>query len=405
MEKELPQVLVAQLGAREHYSIPRMCQRAGVLSLFYTDFWVSVPRPLAGLAKRFGSPGMQRLIGRWTTDIPMHLVQSYPLASSCWQWRLRRTRGRHAISALHERWGKDFATRVTRELDRVDHTTFFGFSTASLEALAHERRSGGLAVLDEIAPTHMEEEILTVERHRFPGWEPEGETLSKSFLERRENEWDAAHRIIVNSEWTKNALIARGVTPNKIYVVPVAYEGQITGYPRTPRQSEPLRVLWVGTLCLRKGFPYAIDAAKKLEGLPVRFTFAGPSYIDLKCISWPSNSQYMGQVPRINVRRLFESHDVFLLPTLSDGFALTQLEAMAHGLPVIATHNCGDVVQDERSGLRIEAGSAEAIVTAIMRFLDGQITLEDASVHALERVEKFRLDEVWNTLRQVLTPA
>ena len=162
--------------------------------------------------------------------------------------------------------------------------------------------------------------------------------------------------------------------------------------------------MWLGTLCLRKGFPYALEAARKLEKHPVNFTFAGPSDIDLRQIKWPGNANYIGQVPRISVRGIWESHDLFLLPTLSDGFAITQIEAMAHGLPVITTDRCGDVVEDGLSGIKIQAGSTEAIVEAVLRFLDGEIELAAASVSALKRSEKFSPSEAWNILAPVLTP-
>lgn len=397
-------VVVGQLGAREHYEIPRMCHASGVLAQFHTDVWADLPANVSAHLKNSGGAALRRLLGRHVPDIPAQLVRSYPVAAAWWWWHLRRAQGRHALYTLHEQWGKGFASRVARKLDSVEHTTFFGFASGSLEALAHERRAGRLAVLDEIAPTHLEEEILAQERRRFPGWESGGEPIPPSFLGRLEEEWDTAHRIMVNSEWSKQALVGRGVDPNKVFVVPVAFGGGTDSEPRTIPATRALRVLWLGTLCLRKGFPYALEAARRLANHPVNFTFAGPSDIDLRQITWPSNARYLGQVPRTEARRLWENHDLFLLPTLSDGFAITQIEAMAHGLPVIATHHCGDVVEDGLSGLKIMGGSTGAIVEAIIRFLDREIDLGAASLRALKRSKQFSPTEVWKKLLPVLTP-
>ena len=61
----------------------------------------------------------------------------------------------------------------------------------------------------------------------------------------------------------------------------------------------------------------------------------------------------------------YRAADIFILPTLSDGFAITQLEAQAYGLPVISSRFCGRVVQSGRNGLILEEPSAACIAAAI----------------------------------------
>jgi glycosyltransferase involved in cell wall biosynthesis len=60
--------------------------------------------------------------------------------------------------------------------------------------------------------------------------------------------------------------------------------------------------------------------------------------------------RWIGSVPREDAARFYRDADVFLFPTFSDGFGLTQLEAQAWKLPVIATKFCGDVVEDGKNG-------------------------------------------------------
>src|SRR5262249_2058428 len=61
----------------------------------------------------------------------------------------------------------------------------------------------------------------------------------------------------------------------------------------------------------------------------------------------------------------YRDADIFILPTLSDGFALTQLEAQTHGLPVIASRCCGEVVRDRINGIVLEEPTPDAIVAAL----------------------------------------
>jgi glycosyltransferase involved in cell wall biosynthesis len=88
---------------------------------------------------------------------------------------------------------------------------------------------------------------------------------------------------------------------------------------------------------------------------------------------------------------LYQSADLFVLPTVSDGFAITQLEAMAHGLPVIATPHCGQVVQHEVNGLIIPARDAAALAAAVERLMKDRPLLESMRGAAMRRVEDFSL--------------
>ena len=175
----------------------------------------------------------------------------------------------------------------------------------------------------------------------------------------------------------------------------------VKGVRKAREPGVPLRVLWLGTLCLRKGLPYAIEAAWNLMKEPVQFTFAGPSKIDLSQVKWPTNAEYVGQVPRSQVNELWRSHDLYVLPTLSDGFAITQIEAMAHGLPIIVTANCGDVVQHGESGLLVPARDGRSLADAVRKFLDKEISLEEASFAAEQRSGAFSPSSIWPSLRAI----
>jgi glycosyltransferase involved in cell wall biosynthesis len=93
---------------------------------------------------------------------------------------------------------------------------------------------------------------------------------------------------------------------------------------------------------------------------------------------------------------------MFILPTLSDGFGGTQLEAMAHGLPVIATYNCGEVVEHGRSGLIVPAGNSQALAEAILEIGGDPGKLEAMSAAALRRAADFTPSRVWPTFQSCL---
>ena len=75
--------------------------------------------------------------------------------------------------------------------------------------------------------------------------------------------------------------------------------------------------------------------------------------------------RWFGPVTREKAADYYRNADVFILPTLSDGFAITQLEAQAHGLPVIASKNCGKVVENGVNGIILDEPSAACIAHAV----------------------------------------
>jgi glycosyltransferase involved in cell wall biosynthesis len=95
---------------------------------------------------------------------------------------------------------------------------------------------------------------------------------------------------------------------------------------------------------------------------------------------------------------------VLLFPTLSDGFGLVQVEAMAHGLPVIATPCCGEVVQDTRNGFIVPPRDSDAISDRLLTLLEQPDLLARMSAAAYSRSRDFHPDRIWTLYKSVLTP-
>jgi glycosyltransferase involved in cell wall biosynthesis len=120
-------------------------------------------------------------------------------------------------------------------------------------------------------------------------------------------------------------------------------------------------VLTVGAVCLRKGAPYVLAAAREL-GKRAEFRMAGAiqivpgaekrmrEYVDL-----------IGIVPRPEMASHYDWADVFLLPSLCEGSATATYEAMFQGLPVICTPETGSVVRDSVDGFVVPARNSDAI--------------------------------------------
>src|SRR4029079_9404838 len=119
---------------------------------------------------------------------------------------------------------------------------------------------------------------------------------------------------------------------------------------------------------------------KLLAREDVEFWFVGPIQIDIPTdLREHPQCKWLGFATRVEVDRYYKDADVFILPTFSDGFGLTQLEAQAWKLPVIASRYCGDVVKDGVNGVLLEDVSATSISNALHQLLRAPESLDAMS--------------------------
>ncbi len=101
------------------------------------------------------------------------------------------------------------------------------------------------------------------------------------------------------------------------------------------------------------------------------------------------NIKFTGRLNQEELSEFYKKSHILVFPTLSEGFGQVQLEAMAYGLPVIATNKCGDVVVDGVNGKIIESCSSKQIVDAILEITTNETVYNEISKKALETVENF----------------
>ena len=405
---------VAQIGAREHYAVARALHQREALDRLYTEFW-SGDSILANRARqnpRFGPLGA--LLNRYHSHIPRDKVTAFNLptlgtaALDLVASRLGRERSLAADYNEYLRIGKKFARRTIGDLSKrgldAEKHAFFGYSTGCLETLRWLRKRGVPTVVGQIDAGRVDEDLVRAENEKWPGWAALPGRIPAAYHERIREEWDAASLVLVNSNWSRDALMKQGVPAEKMVVVPLAYEASAQMQPRAPRVFDaPLRVLWLGNVTLRRGIPYLLEAARLLQSTDIRFTVAGTLYIrEEKTADAPANVEFLGRVPRAETAALYAQCDVFVLPTLSDGFALTQLEAMAHGLPVIATTHCGQVVTPGVDGEIVPICDGAALAEAILKFDRDREQLRAMSKNALEKSRQFSLETLADNLENTL---
>ena len=394
-------VVVAQRGAREHYLAARALARSGQLAALFTDWYAPKEWLFKRILLAFGQTG-RRMCAAKAEGVHDSFVMTM-------RWRTIFARLVEKFSCNDESLYEKFLradvsfARQLAAANLPNHDVIFVYSYAALEAIRVARSRGILTVLDQIDPGPVEFRLVAAEQDAWPQYALGSADYPKEYYERLRQEWSVADVIIVNSEWSRDALIAEGVREEKIEILPLGYENNHCVQSVSSTNKKSLRVLWLGQVNIRKGIQYLVEAARLLKGSPVEIVVAGPIQIRSEVIaSAPNNIQWLGPVTRDSVGTLYASSDVFVLPTISDGFAITQLEAMAHGLPVITTTHCGQVVQDGLNGFVIPSRSAEALAEAILRFVRDRKMVSDMKPACLERSRQFGVDVYQQRLLSII---
>jgi glycosyltransferase involved in cell wall biosynthesis len=364
-----PKLVVAQIGAREHYAIACALHSRGKLAAMMTDFWVPQKHWLRVL------PGVKRLSDRFHASLGLAVVRAPNLTMFCfelWQ-RLLKRRGWPVNMARNTLFQKFAISKFDKLAMQHEQLALFSYSYAARDLFDEAKRRGWKTLLGQIDPGPEEERIVAAEHERYPKLGSRWQPAPTEYWAAWRQEIDLADVVIVNSEWSKQCLIKEGVDERKLEVVPLVYESKRSQNNDAPHaesnhlEDVVFQVLFLGQINLRKGIARLIEAMRLLKDKPIHLTLAGPCEIDSSSWADLPNVVWLGSVPRSEVGRLYDEADVFILPTLSDGYAITQLEALSRGLPVIASAHCGAAVDEGVNGWILADLEPETIADAITR--------------------------------------
>ncbi len=207
-----------------------------------------------------------------------------------------------------------------------------------------------------------------------------------------------SRQYIAVSEWTKAQILRyRGVDPKRIRVIHNGVDSSVftpNAHHAEERFSdlvdvEGKTVLFLSRMIASKGAHMLMKAVPHiLEKVDVHFVFAGPGGV-LPVSDNQNNITELGYVDHGVTPSLYELADVFILPSFFENFPLTILEAMATGRPVVASNVGGvsEVIEHQRNGLLIRAGSMRDIVNTITTLISNDELRTDLGRDARRTVE------------------
>ena len=280
-----------------------------------------------------------------------------------------------------------------------------GFATQALHTGQAARRRGGTFVLDRACPHVDFQQKLVEEEAVKTGAAFEAEP--QWFRERQLAEYELADTILVPSHYSARTFPAH-LQP-KLLLAPLLGRAQAKGAVRLERNT-PFTVGVLGGNVLRKGYLYLLEAWRRLNLPEARLLIRSSSDFS----AYPRIAELMRQTPNVelieyipNIAEFYQRCDLFVLPSMDDGFGMALFEAMANGVPSIATRNCGasELLTDGVDGLVIDAGSVDQLAEAISLLYEDEPRRQAIALAGQATVERISVTTLYeDALCQLLEP-
>ena len=354
-------VCIGSPGRFHTFDLARQMERLGYLARMYTGY----PR-----FKVDGLPGEKISTSPWLLTTSMAMAR-FGLSS------MARQLNYYTITSF-DKW----LSSCLEECDVFHCLSSFGLASHC----AVKRRYGALTICDR-GSSHIlyQRRILSEEYERF-GLRFSG--IDQRIVERELAEYENCDLIFVPSGFVYRTFVEEGLPERKLRKNP--YGVDLGMFRRLEKEDDTFRVIYVGAIALRKGIPYILKALATLKLPKFELWLIGGVQPELRrfMADYEGSYRYLGVIPRTELYRYYSQGSVFVMASIEEGLALVQAQAMACGLPVIATTNtgCEELLSDGVEGFVVPVRDPEAIRDRVLSLYRDSDLLNEMSHAASRRV-------------------
>lgn len=260
------------------------------------------------------------------------------------------------------------------------------WSDYALEAFREKSAGYQILVRDSL---HIQDQFALLEQEykRFHVPLPDRQFV----VERECEEYALADEIFVISDIAKQSFIGRGVSEKKIHQIQLGVDSRRFLCKSNWKRSSKLRVVYFGQISLRKGIPYLLEAFELLSQEKIELVLIGAveRVLEPLLAKYPT-LQRLPALPQEQLAKKIREFDVFVLPSIEDGFGQVVVQAMASGLVPVVTDHCGSAqcVSDGFDGFVIPARNSAAIVNVLERLASDPELVTEMGHRASETARK-----------------
>lgn len=282
-------------------------------------------------------------------------------------------------------------TKVARRIGAFPGlSVVYAYDHCAMESFKTARSIGAKCIYDlPIAYWRLLQKIILEEIELQPGWRGTAPSIHfpREVFDRKDEELMLADHVVVASQFTKKSLQLLSQMHAPVTVIPYGAPQPVAFHRVNQSRQRKLRVLYVGRLGLAKGLPYLLDATSQLGGM-VELTLIGAHGGASVALDAALNMhKWIPSLSNQDILAEMDRHDVFVFPSLCDGFGLVILEALSRGLPVITTPHTGgpDVLTEGEDGFIVPIRSSAAIVEKLELLIEDRELLARMSNAALHK--------------------
>ncbi len=362
-------VVQTVFGVFHHFELARQMRDRGHLERIYSTWpWARVRREGLGreLVETFP----------WI-HTPEILMQRFGVHSV---WALDQVSYANALA--FDAW----TCRQLRKRPRPD--VLIGISGSSLRAGGWVQAEGGRFVCDRGSSHQRYQEQIVSDEYRR--WGVGRAVTDPRDIVREEKIYAMADAITVPSSFAARSFVEMGVAPERVHVIP--YGVRLERFRKVAEAPpDKFQVLFAGSVSLRKGVPYLLEAFERLRHPHKRLQVAGSMHPDVAGVLQrlpTTDVEFLGPVSQERLVELMSASHAMVLPSIEEGLALVQGQAMACGCPVIGSTNTGaeDLFTDGVEGYVVPIRDVAALTERMERLaLDPELQRR-MSAAALDRV-------------------
>lgn len=406
-------VIVAHPGRQHSFRLATALKKCGMLHSYVTTVYDNHSFLMNIVKKLIKGDNLNRAEGRKCEAIDDSEVKTFCLINGLFLILLKKVDRRKILYNLFAEWQKKCFERKLAKYaikNNVDAVVVYD-TNAYYIGKYFKKHNINIKLIMDVSAMHRQfmRDIYLKDMEQYPKYAEFFKNEQKAIFDKKQMfrfnaEITYIDNFIVASDIVRKSLIASSIQENKIFIA--AYGSTFTGVENKNNfnYNNALQLIYVGQVTPRKGIHHLLEAIAQYDINDIKLKLVG-DYNNSSHIydNYLKRCEFLGFISHSDLKQHLLTADIFIFPSLGDGFGFAAVEALSYGLPCIVSENAGisDYIENYNNGFIIPAHSSDAIVEKISWFLNNKDKLSEMSKKAIITANKLNWDNYNSTIQDI----